>query len=100
MGVVKPFLMVMFAANVINLPVCAFFILYMRLGVDGAAISLVIMGLNLSVLSLVYIVRSGVYRGTKRERTWGSRWREEPMRCLDMGQPQAGQAERLLSSHT
>lgn len=63
MGVVKPFVLVMLAANVINVPLCALFIVYLGMGADGAAICLVLMGLNLFGFCFAYIVRSGVYKG-------------------------------------
>lgn len=66
MGVVKPFVLVMLAANILNIPFCALFIVHLRLGADGAAICLVLMGINLAGFCLVYIVRSGVYKGGVR----------------------------------
>jgi Na+-driven multidrug efflux pump len=63
MGIVKPILMAMAIANVLNIPICAFFISYLDLGIDGAAISLVLMGVNMVLLCAFYINRSGLVKG-------------------------------------
>ena len=63
MGVVKPILIAMAIANVLNVAICFLFISYLQLGVDGAAIALVLMGFNMVALCACYIYRSGLAKG-------------------------------------
>lgn len=68
MNIVRPVMLIMVVANVLNVIVCAIFIAWLRLGIEGAAIAMLLNSLSPPVLCLVYIWKSGVFAGAPSRR--------------------------------
>ena len=66
MNIVKPVLLVMMVANVLNVFFCYIFIAKLRMGIEGAGIAMVLNSLSPPVLCGLYIWKSGVFAGKFR----------------------------------
>lgn len=66
MNIVKPVLLIMMVANVLNVFFCYIFIAKFRMGIEGAGIAMVLNSLSPPVLCGLYIWKSGVFAGKFR----------------------------------